>query len=606
MTISQAVPAPLATLPKKLSALLKQQNQNILNYLLDTNKHTTYFREAPLLSEFRAALQDDKTIQAKSSTIEKSSLQPQKPLKQFIETVPLSTYEDYRPYVSRFLESPRRSSDVSNLFAPGVPSYVISSSGTAGGPGKFYLKYRHPPLTSSSAIKAMKAFNPTSANTGGTYCIIYNLRYSDLLDVVDGDPASNQTVATVPLCLGSGAAFRTFHGWKVEDDSTLMTVKAPNTTSPLAICFIHVYRTSILMHALFSLEDRSLEMINTLFITFFVDLMRLIEEHWDVLVNAIDDGVVPKLNGSEDVHHYLQGQFKSNPARAAELRAVGTDTTSLGWAQRLWPNLQRVIGNASGPFSRVVPQVRHYVGSSVSVQSAGLTCSEAWLAQVYDPRRDLNLYKVSADDLFEYLDVSVPETAANLKRAWEIETGSNYELVLTTRDGLWRYRLSDVVEIAGFDPIDGQPIIRYLERRNVMMRVAHEFVTEKDLLNAALSLTSTLGEVIEFTVIIDDRPLPRAYGFMVELNGTPGPNAKSASSRLYDFLKSTNDTFAYFASRQLLGRPSIRLLAPGTFRRYREWKASNDLVGGGQIKVPMITLDEKAVGWLLNRVVEEV
>lgn len=43
--------------------------------------------------------------------------------------------------------------------------------------------------------------------------------------------------------------------------------------------------------------------------------------------------------------------------------------------------------------------------------------------------------------------------------------GRKYEVVLTTRDGFWRYRLGDVVEVAGFDPRDGQPLIRYFERR---------------------------------------------------------------------------------------------------------------------------------------------
>lgn len=43
--------------------------------------------------------------------------------------------------------------------------------------------------------------------------------------------------------------------------------------------------------------------------------------------------------------------------------------------------------------------------------------------------------------------------------------GQKYEIVMTTQDGLWRYQLGDVVEIAGFDPVDGKPLIRYSERR---------------------------------------------------------------------------------------------------------------------------------------------
>ena len=43
--------------------------------------------------------------------------------------------------------------------------------------------------------------------------------------------------------------------------------------------------------------------------------------------------------------------------------------------------------------------------------------------------------------------------------------GKYYELVATTQDGLWRYQLGDVLLFVGFDPEDGQPLVRYSERR---------------------------------------------------------------------------------------------------------------------------------------------
>jgi len=43
--------------------------------------------------------------------------------------------------------------------------------------------------------------------------------------------------------------------------------------------------------------------------------------------------------------------------------------------------------------------------------------------------------------------------------------GKKYEVIVTNNDGLWRYQLSDIVEVAGFAPADGTPLIRYVERR---------------------------------------------------------------------------------------------------------------------------------------------
>ncbi|KAG5650870.1 hypothetical protein H0H81_010713 [Sphagnurus paluster] len=516
---------PQSALSPALTVALQRQAEDILSYLIKTNGTCTYFREAPLLSDFRKALEEDETIRAGSS----QSLSANN-LLSFTKTVPLSTYEDYRPYIARFLQTPRRLSEVSNLLAPGIPPYVVPSSGTTGGPPKFCLKYIHPPETSSSRIKAARSLHPMMYITTGNYCIIFTLRYFALLDVVDD---KDEVVHTSVQCLGSSADFRALHKWEPKNDSEIMKMKVPKTTSPLAVCFISVYRTAILMHGLFALEDRSLQMINALFATSFVDLMRLIEEYWDTLLEAIEHGVIPKLEGLEEVYdhlqasclmrlYYVQEQWRPNPARAAELRAVGNDTTSPGWAKRLWPNLERILGSGSGSFSRVVPQVRNYAGPHVSFESVVLASTEAWIAQVYNPKGDLNLYKMSADDIFEYLDVTLPETSESLTQAWDVETGKSYELVLTTRDGFWRYRLGDVVKVVGFDPSDGQPITRYSERRNVYMRLTQEFVTEKELLNAMQSVTDTLGDVLEFTVIPDERPLPRTYGFLVELQNELG------------------------------------------------------------------------------------
>jgi len=48
---------------------------------------------------------------------------------------------------------------------------------------------------------------------------------------------------------------------------------------------------------------------------------------------------------------------------------------------------------------------------------------------------------------------------------WELEVGKRYELFLTTNDGLWRYRQEDIVEVTGVAPDDGQPVLRFIERR---------------------------------------------------------------------------------------------------------------------------------------------
>jgi hypothetical protein len=65
---------------------------------------------------------------------------------------------------------------------------------------------------------------------------------------------------------------------------------------------------------------------------------------------------------------------------------------------------------------------------------------------------------------------------------------------------------------------------------SVMMRASGEFVSEKELQDAIRAQDTILGSVNEFTTIIDDRYVPRGYGFLVELQGSPGLSSSHLSS----------------------------------------------------------------------------
>ena len=48
---------------------------------------------------------------------------------------------------------------------------------------------------------------------------------------------------------------------------------------------------------------------------------------------------------------------------------------------------------------------------------------------------------------------------------WALETGRQYQTVVTTRNGLWRFLLDDIIETVGFDPHDGSPVFKDLSRK---------------------------------------------------------------------------------------------------------------------------------------------
>jgi len=96
-----------------------------------------------------------------------------------------------------------------------------------------------------------------------------------------------------------------------------------------------------------------------------------------------------------------------------------------------------------------------------------------------DPATDLKIWMLGG--VIEFLEVSsgeTPQTVLSSVRIiqsrvfqfmislqWELVAGRQYEPILTTRDGLWRYRIGDVLLVKGFAPEDGMPIVNYVGRQ---------------------------------------------------------------------------------------------------------------------------------------------
>ncbi|KAJ3134871.1 hypothetical protein HK101_004296 [Irineochytrium annulatum] len=652
-------------LTPELRASLEERHCSVLRYLVDTNSKTVYWREGELLTKFKAAIDADEelgALMAKGDSSANTIL-----ASRFASSVPLSTYDDMKPFIARF--SSRSSSqptinksDVVDLLAPGLPFFIAHSSATTGGTQKHFPKYNHPKTKSYEMIMAHS--DRAATNAGGKNLITYSLCNRQVSRVVKGDAFltlleqviqivndradeekkarreqferdlerrraagekididdeedefldrekdeadNNKRPIQIPVCIMSTGTIRMTKGLTVDQDPFIKRVAAPNAVSPLAVSFVKNYKSFIIMHCLFALAERNLQLINTMFSTLFIDLLNLLEENWDMLLIAIEEGTIPHLEGAEDLEEFFMLHFKADPARAAELRAI---PRSEGWLKRVWPDLDVVIAICSGTFSNVIPKIRWHIGDRVAIETLGLTCSESMAAVMHDPK-DLNLFKVvGTDDIIEYLPAEAEETPDAVVQPWNVRVGGKYELVLTTRDGFWRYKLGDIIEIAGFDPLDGQPLIRYAERRGMGLRLANEIVTELELRYAVDGVSELLGPVTEFTVVVDYRKTMNAYGFLIELQNdcdVDSPEAQKALDCLLTRIDELNPNFGGEVRAGKLHPPTFRLMKKGTFTEYRQWRVELSSGGSGQIKVPVVAYDDVNRKWLLERVVGEI
>ncbi|KAF8127935.1 GH3 auxin-responsive promoter [Boletus edulis] len=582
------LPDLLLSSPPPLSEQLRWRTDELRSRIVRANYNTQFTQTAPELTDFRQATAGH--IDGMDDDILSES---------FRKTVQLTTYDLYAPFIARFFEQPCKASAIVDLLVPGLPDYLARSSSTSGRLPKYFPKYNRLSKIRSSNVRSWTISDPLRRRT--TAYVWY--LGCDRMHMEDED---NCSTTTIYLSGDSAVVKRMDMYLDPDEDEEKMGTFILDHAAPYAAGFIKKWRSFLLIHGLFALGSRSLESMIMVFINTFVDMIRHLDTEFDTVVDCIANGTIPELDGIAEFRHHLEVNIVADPERAAELRRIGRPSSRPGWCGHVWPNLRSVHAIASGSFASSVPLAQWFLGPDAAIRSPGFGTTECWIGSSYSPL-ELNQFKITNNDIIELLDISKDDSIDALAQLWEVELGKRYEPVLTTRDGLWRYRLGDVVEICGFDPTDGVPIIRFVERRNMTIRFPNVMVTEEELRTAMSSAVLNMPvKVINWTAAIDDRSLPATIGFFVELAGDQVSDISRAPERLLDELSRLNRKIAHeLTIRDTIRKPTIRLLRSGTFSDFLQLKLDEGSRNNGQVKVPVVLPKAAYVTWFASRVVQE-
>ncbi|KAI6129046.1 GH3 auxin-responsive promoter [Pisolithus croceorrhizus] len=572
---------PITALTPGLEAALRADTDRRLRNLIAANINTLYARSSSQLSDFCLAIKD------------KDAQNDESILSDFRRLVLPANYESYRPYFEKFNSRPCRSSEVENMLAPGLPTYIPLSSSTSGKKSKQFAKYfRSQPYVGGPPPLHVR-----------TTSLVHTFAYRDPVVVVTD---LGEVVKTIPLCNESTGIVRARNNWSIETDETRMASILPGHVAPWATGFIIHHRSFLLIHALFSLANTSLEGITVSLVVIFLDMVHRIEEEWPTLISSIRNGTIPDFEQIDHVRAYLEPNMHADPQRADELQRIGPPLSSPGWAQCVWPNLKLFTSVCSGTFAAALPQVRSVLGPNAVLHNPWYVCTECLIGRNLNPE-DTETFVVATDELIEFLDMTEEQMRGEVLQAWDLQPGKFYQPVSTTQDGLWRYLIDDIIQVVGFDPRNGLPVFRYSRRKNLEIRLPHALITEADLLSVVYAFSGEdTVEVQEFTTVVDDRKFPMTLGFFVSITGNIGPNVKLVRQKAFAALAATSEEHQIAFDIDEFGLPTIRVVKPRTFADYRRWRGESMNVGVGQIKLPAVITDPKAQEWIAERVMMEL
>ncbi|MCA9614451.1 MAG: GH3 auxin-responsive promoter family protein, partial [Myxococcales bacterium] len=200
-----------------------------------------------------------------------------------------------------------------------------------------------------------------------------------------------------------------------------------------------------------------------------------------------------------------------SPGRATAIRA-GLDREGSFVGEAVWPRLTLVSSWTDGPSAAFLPALRRFFPRT-TIQPKGLLATEGVVSLPLGNREGSVL--AAASHLIELVDVENPDSAPIL--AHEARVGARYTPLLSTRGGLYRYRLLDVVEVVGRH--HALPRLRFVEK---LERVADRFgekIHAAQVQDALAIATRQLGLAPRFALLAPvDRPA--RYRLYVELDGS--------------------------------------------------------------------------------------
>lgn len=225
--------------------------------------------------------------------------------------------------------------------------------------------------------------------------------------------------------------------------------------------------------------------------------------------------------------------------------------------------------------------------------------SEGFFAVQNDLADPAMLLIIDNDVFYEFIDI-FDEHREPLP-IWEIRPGRTYELVISSSNGLWRYRLGDTVRVESLNPVK----IRIAGRTKTFINAFGEELMEDNAEKAMAEACRLTGaEIRNYTgapVFATGKDRGR-HQWLVEWAKRPAD--QDAFSELLDreLRRLNSDYDAKRAHTIFLDPPEVISVPDGTFDAWLKSVGNGKL--GGQRKIPRLSNDRHIADAILSKTKE--
>jgi len=479
------------------------------------------------------------------------------------KNVPINDYEDLRPYVER-----HKNGEPDVLF-PGKPRMYATTSGTTKEP-------KWIPVTGHYYQEVYKKLNQMWFYTLliNKPKVFYGTCVSMLGKAIEGTAPDGTVYGSV-----SGIMARDIPGFL-----------KPLHSAPAEVFHISDYKARYYAVMRIGIEQDA-HLIIVANPSTLVEMQNNANEFFDDYCDDIEKGTLSgKFPISDSIRTAITAQLKPNPERAAELRKLKEYHRTV-LPKHYWPNLQIVntwfCGNTRIYFEKVrdsfPPDCVFHEFSYVSTEcKAGLVLK----SNVEDTLVFGHM------NYFEFIHESNLENPnPRIYQAHELKEGQRYCMLVTTSSGLYRYNMTDLLEISGY--YNEFPMIKFVQKVNGTISLTGEKLHERQFIDAVHTVEKKTGKIAPFFVGFAD-PQKSNYTFYFEFADqmVSLEEAKSFTAMLDQCLQEYNPEYREKRASNRLKPPETAILPSESFERFKAACIDRGY-RDGQFKLNLLMQDER-------------
>ncbi|CAA7049177.1 unnamed protein product [Microthlaspi erraticum] len=576
---------------------LTEQNTNKLRFIEEVTTNADDVQ--------RRVLEEILSRNADVEYLKRHGLQGRTDRDTFKHTMPVVTYEDIQPEINRIANG-----DTSQILCSNPISEFLTSSGTSGGERKLMPTIEEEldrrSLLYSLLMPVMNQFVPGLDKGKGMYFLFIK--------------SESKTPGGLPARPVLTSYYKSSH-FKKRPYDPYTNYTSPNQTILCPDSYQSMYSQMLCGLC----QHKEVLRVGAVFASGFIRAIKFLEKHWPELVRDIRTGTLSSEITDLSVREAVEEILKPDPKLADFVESECEKTSWQGIITRLWPNTKYVDVIVTGTMSQYIPTLDYY-SNGLPLVCTMYASSECYFGVNLKPLckpSEVSYTLIPTMAYFEFLPVhrnsgvtssiSLPKALTEKEQQElvdlvDVKLGQEYELVVTTYAGLYRYRVGDVLRVAGFK--NKAPQFSFICRKNVVLSIDSDKTDEVELQNSVKNAVTHLvpfdATLSEYTSYADTSSIPGHYVLFWELclNGnTPVPPSVFEDCCL-TIEESLNTVYRQGrVSDKSIGPLEIKIVESGTFDKLMDYAIS---LGASinQYKTPRCVKFAPIIELLNSRVVE--